>query len=416
MNSSLVNSSLGKWLIAGWRSPAAWAVIDQGIVSVGTFAVTVLLARRLPASQFGVFGVLLGIQVTALTVHTSLIGVPLMVLTGRSSRQSHLPTVALGLAAIATAVFTAALGVAVFVLGRPGLLPWAAFALVWLEVQETLRRSLMGRLQFRRAVGGDTVSYLGQAVGVGLFALSGRPTVGGALTIMGASSLAGACLQFWQVRPAFDAPAFTGDTVAPFWRLGRALVGINGIGALTLQSVIWLLGLFHGVAAVGSYQALLAVVSPTNPMMLAANSIVTTKAANIGEPGAGIRRRQELGVARRFGMMLGIPFAVYCAVLLIFPHLALSVFFGPSSIYRSVATDLRILVTFSLSQFVYFVLSGVLNARQDTRTLVQSQLAAAAMIPLMVPVIAAGSVGASVLATVLSAIARTTVALRGVLS
>lgn len=402
-------------LLGARHSSGLWAIIDQGIVSVGTFAVTVILARSLPASQFGVFGVLLGIQVMALTVHTSLIGIPLMVLTGRSTRQDHLPTVALGLAAVSTVPFAAAMTAAVVVLGRPGVLPWALLALLGLEIQEALRRSLMGRLQFRRVVSGDAVSYLGQAAGVAILAVVGRPTVGSALGIMGVSSLAAAAIQVWQVRPACNTQVFAPGTVEPFWRLGRALVGINGIGALTVQAVMWLLGAFQGVAAVGSYQALLAVVSPTNPMMIAANSIVTTRAANIHKSEAGARREHELHVARRYGIALGVPFAAYCVVLLAAPELALTVFFGSSSVYRSLAADLRIFVLFSVSQYLYFVFAGVLNARQDTGTLLRSQLAGAVVVPLAAPVIAAGSVGAAVAATALSAIARAAIAARGLL-
>ncbi|MDQ6839033.1 MAG: MATE family efflux transporter [Actinomycetota bacterium] len=402
-------------LLTARHSSGLWAIIDQGIVSIGTFAVTVILARRLPASEFGVFGVLLGIQVMALTVHTSLIGIPLMVFTGRSTRPDHLPTVALGLAAILTGPFAVAMTAAVFVLERPGVLPWAVLALVGLEIQETLRRSMMGRLQFRRVAGGDAVSYLGQAAGAALVTAVGRPTVSSALGVMGLSSLAAAALQLWQVRPAFGARAFSRDTVEPFWRLGRALVGINGIGALTVQAVMWLLGALHGVAAVGSYQALLAVVSPTNPMMIAANSIVTTRASNLHEPELGARRRDELRVARRYGIALGIPFAAYCVVLLVAPRMALSVFFGPSSAYRSLSTDLRILVGFSIAQYLSFVFAGVLNARQDTRTLLRSQLAGAVVVPLAVPVIAVGALGAAVAATSVSALARAAIAARGVL-
>ncbi|MDQ6946174.1 MAG: hypothetical protein M3256_07845, partial [Actinomycetota bacterium] len=122
-----------------------------------------------------------------------------------------------------------------------------------------------------------------------------------------------------------------------------------------------------------------------------------------------------LQVARRYGIALGIPIASYCMILLVAPDVALSLFFGSSSVYRSLATELRLFVLFSVSQYLSFVFAGVLNARQDTGVLLQSQLAGAVVVPLAAPIIAAGSVGAAVAATALSAIARAAIAARGVL-
>jgi len=409
-------SSLRQKLRAVHRSTGLWALADQGIVSIGTFLVTLVLGRRLPTVDFGVFGVVLGILVTANIAHASLIGIPLMVLTGRSADRTALPTAALAWTLVCAAAFSVALTIAVLVLGRPGLLPWAGLALLGSQVQETLRRSLIGRLHFRKAIPGDAFSYLGQAVAVMVMAAVGHLTVSGALAMMGLTSFAAAALQAAQVRPRLERGAFGRDAVEPFWRIGKTLLLVNGIGALTIQGVLWLLGAVHGIAAVASFQALLTVMGFTNPLMLAVNSVVTTHIAHSDETDPVARRRVELTVARRYGLLFGIPLVVYCAALLVVPEVALRLFFGSSSPYLALVTELRIFVVFSVMQYVYFVLAGVLNAREDTRSLLRAAVASAITVPLLgVPLTVAASVGGAAGAAVLSAATRALMASRQVL-
>ncbi len=409
-------SGLRQKLRAVQRSTGLWALADQGIVSIGTFLVTLVLGRRLPTVDFGVFGVVLGILVTANIAHASLIGIPLMVLTGRSADRTGLPTAALAWTLVCAAAFSVALTIAVLVLGRPGLLPWAELALLGSQVQETLRRSLIGRLHFRKAIPGDALSYLGQAVAVMVMAAVGHLTVSGALAMMGLTSFAAAALQAAQVRPRLERGALGRDAVEPFWRIGKTLLLVNGIGALTIQGVLWLLGAVHGIAAVASFQALLTVMGFTNPLMLAVNSVVTTHIAHSDETDPVALRRVELTVARRYGLLFGIPLVAYCAALLVVPEVALRLFFGSSSPYLALVTELRIFVVFSVMQYVYFVLAGVLNAREDTRSLLRAAVASAITVPLLgVPLTVAASVGGAAGAAVLSAATRALVASRQVL-
>jgi len=407
---------LKRRLLAVQRSTGLWALGDQGVVSVGTFGVTLVLGRQLPAADFGVFGVILGILVTANTAHASLIGIPLMVLTGRSSDRAALPTAALAWTVGCAAVFSVVLTIAVLVLGRPGLLLWAELALLGTQLQETLRRSLIGRLQFRQATGGDAISYLGQAGAVMVLASVGHLTLATALGAMSLTSLVAAALQAVQVRPRFKRGALHRDAVEPFWRIGKALLLTNGIGALTIQSVLWLLGAVDGITAVASFQALLTVMGFTNPLMLAVNSVVTTHIAHADEADPEAHRRVELTVARRYGLLFGIPLVAYCAVLLAVPEVALRLFFGSSSPYLALSTELRVFVVFSVMQYVYFVLAGVLNAREDTRSLLRASVASALTVPLLgVPLTVLASVAGATVAAVLSAATRALVTSRQVL-
>jgi O-antigen/teichoic acid export membrane protein len=410
-------SGVRSLLLAARRSSGFWAIADQGVVSIGSFLVTLILARKLPASEFGVFGVLMGVLVTAATAHASLIGIPLMVLSADQAHRDQLPTVALAWTLLSVIAFSTVLSVAAVVVGRPGLIPVAVLALLAAQIQETFRRSLMGRLQFARTTWGDAVSYLGQAAGVAALSLLGPVTLARALLIMALTSLAAAGLQFWQVRPVMEAGVFRRELVAPFWRLGKALIVINGIGALTLQSFPWLLAAFAGVAAVGSFQALLAVMGFTNPLMLAVNSIITTHAARAQGLDLEPKQRLELDIARRYGVVGSIPLVAYCIVLAAAPGPILRLFFGSSSVYRGLGPELRVFVLFSAAQYAYFVVAGILNARQDTRSLLWAQIASALTVPLVaVPLIATGSVRGAVIGAVISAAVRAGVAAHPILT
>jgi O-antigen/teichoic acid export membrane protein len=55
----------------------AWALADQGVVSLGTFLTSIVLARSLPPSQYGIYGVYLAVFLSLNTVHWSLVTYPL---------------------------------------------------------------------------------------------------------------------------------------------------------------------------------------------------------------------------------------------------------------------------------------------------------------------------------------------------
>jgi hypothetical protein len=73
-------------------------------------------------------------------------------------------------------------------------------------------------------------------------------------------------------------------------------------------------------------------------------------------------------------------------------------------------------VLFSIAQYGYFVVAGVLNARQDTKALFRAQMASALTVPLLAaPLIAARSTLGAVIGAVISATVRGGVAGFGVL-
>jgi hypothetical protein len=368
----------------------------------------------LAPAEFGVFAVLMGVLIAAAVANISLIGTPLMVISGKQE-DHELAAVALGLTLASIVTFSVVVLGATVLLGRPELFPAVFLALVGSQLQETLRRALMGRLQFRKAISGDATSYLGQAAVVAILAITGHATLFNAFVAMGLTSLAATGLQLTQVRPSFRRHDLRREVVLPFWRLGRTFIVVNGIGQVTILSFQWLLLAFHGEAIVGSWQALITVLGFTNPLMLAVNSIVTMRVAGVKDGDPARRSAQEVDLARRYGLLIGVPFLAYCVVLLAIPGLVLRIFFGQGSAYSHLGLDLRLLVVAWVAQFAYFVLAGVLAGREDTRSMLLAQAAAAVTVPILgLPLIAAGSLREAVVVMVISSMVRSVVAVRRV--
>src|SRR6185295_1095197 len=67
-----------------------WAITDQGVVSLGNFLTTIVLARSITPEHYGVWTVLFGLILFLNVVHGSLIVYPITVLTaGSKANENH---------------------------------------------------------------------------------------------------------------------------------------------------------------------------------------------------------------------------------------------------------------------------------------------------------------------------------------
>jgi len=113
-----------------------WALIggvaDQGIVSLGNFALTVILARGLPAAGYGLFSVALSFILFFNTLHQALITYPLCVRSAGATpaETPRLLAVAVLLTPLAALVCAPALAGGLASVGHPGLAPLAFAALL----------------------------------------------------------------------------------------------------------------------------------------------------------------------------------------------------------------------------------------------------------------------------------------------
>ena len=150
-----------------------WSMADQGAVSLGNFLTSILLARRLAPAEYGIYALLLATVFVLNSVQAAVITYPVS-LEGAAESESDLQRRAGGslvLTMLLAVALTAVLVVATFVLKRPAIWPYAAVALICWQAQETARRALMTHGRHREALWGDVLSYVGQAILVGLLLL-----------------------------------------------------------------------------------------------------------------------------------------------------------------------------------------------------------------------------------------------------
>ena len=258
-----------------------WGLLDQGTVSAGNFLTNLLLLRVLTPTNFGTYALLLNAIIFLNTVQQSLVGYPLCVRGAQAEgrRFRSLVRVAL-LAAFGLGLLNALvmLGVCGY-LGRLGLFVPAAFALIFWQLQDTARSGFISQLRQKAAIPGDALSYLGQAVLVGVLARLHLVTIVGALWLIGATSLVAFGVQLWQLRPVQADPGELRPMFRDFWMLGRWSVPARFTGFFTLQAFPWVIAFRHGTAEVATYQALFQLIALSNPILVSMGNLIIASIA-----------------------------------------------------------------------------------------------------------------------------------------
>ena len=318
-----------------------WALFDQGAVSLGNFLTQLLLARNLSWNDYGVFALLYGVLFFLVSSLGSMVTYPLSVKGASAGSDGLRQLCGASLWLIVALVLPAALMVlgATAALHRMDLLVFALAALVSWQFQETLRRALMARLRHRDAVWGDSLSYLGQAVWIGVLARTGGLTLQSTLLAVAVTSAVATLLQAIQVRPYFGEIALVRSIVPEFWHLGGWASATNLTNGLTQQAFPWALGLLFGAGDAGSFQAVINPLKVFNPILIGAqNLIVPATAKAQGREGSRSAFRQGLAYAA-IGSLLFLP---YLVALLIWSHAALGILYGASSPYSHLEIALRL--------------------------------------------------------------------------
>ena len=110
---------------------------------------------------------------------------------------------------------------------------------------------------------------------------------------------------------------------------------------LRMQIFPWVLAIHSGAAATAAFQAVLNVVSLTNPMVIGLCNIIPQVASSsmIGGNELAAWRTSRIYIA------IGLPPAVvYFAAAFLVPDLVLRIFYGPNSPYLDLTLDLRLFV------------------------------------------------------------------------
>ena len=250
-------------------SRAGWTVADQLVVSLGNFLVNVQLARALPASEYGIFALLLGATFLIQSINVALLIYPLSMRVAASpgERDAGLTSSTLVMVAASNVVLALVLAAAAIVLGRADL-TWAAvvFSVLW-QVQDSLRRGLMAEFRHRAALIGDALTYLGQAALVLILARRGEITLVSALLAIASASAIGAALQLWQLGLPRPDLGGLGALLGSYWSSGRWAVVSALLTHVRTQIFPWILGIAHGPAATAGFQASANLANVLNPVL-----------------------------------------------------------------------------------------------------------------------------------------------------
>lgn len=343
-----------------------WSQVDQGVVSLGSFLLGLILARSLPPAEYGVYALVWSALLFLRGFHTSLVTYPLSVDWAKTEPGklnalvggSLALTIALGLPLMAGAA------VAAVIVGRPGLVPWAMGALLAGHFQETTRRALMAGLRHRATVLGDSVSYLGQVAGLWAVASSRRLSVEAAFAAMALTSLVAGFIQLRQLgAPAFETRVLRA-LAARWWELGRWLLLATLLSVFTIQVFPWTVGLVRGPAEAGQYQAAANLLGATHPVLFGLGNLLVPAVAQARVCG-GLSASWR--VARWYGLLGAVLLVPYLGVLWVWPGEVLRLVYGTGSPYMALETEVRLFAlayaTIYIGQLAGSLLLGLEQSR-----------------------------------------------------
>ena len=343
-----------------------WSLVDQGVVSLGSFLLGLILARSLPPAEYGVYALVWSALLFLRGFHTSLVTYPLSVDWAKTEPGklnalvggSLALTIALGLPLMAGAA------VAAVIVGRPGLVPWAMGALLAGHFQETTRRALMAGLRHRATVLGDSVSYLGQVAGLWAVASSRRLSVEAAFAAMALTSLVAGFIQLRQLgAPAFETRVLRALAVR-WWELGRWLLLATLLSVFTIQVFPWTVGLVRGPAEAGQYQAAANLLGATHPVLFGLGNLLVPAVAQARVCG-GLSASWR--VARWYGLLGAVLLVPYLGVLWVWPGEVLRLVYGTGSPYMALETEVRLFAlayaTIYIGQLAGALLLGLEQSR-----------------------------------------------------
>jgi O-antigen/teichoic acid export membrane protein len=386
-----------------------WALSDQAVLSLGTFGTHVVLARSLPAAEYGVFALLYGAILLVNTVHASLVVDPLSVhgAPAEGDGMRRLVRGSLGLTAVVAPVLGLVAAGATWLLGRAELAPGAVAAVGLWQLHETYRRVLLAQLRHKDALTGDAASYLGQAALLVAVAALGQASIQTTLFIMAGTSAAGAALHAVKVGVRSMDLTETSRLVRGFWAFGRWSLLSALLAALAVQVLPWATAFFRDLSAAAAFQALANVCGAINPVMFAAGGLITPAAARaVKQSGVDGAYR----VARRHAAEGAAVLLPYFAVVLLWPEAVLQAFYGAGSAYHGLELELRVLTFGSLLAYVAFVLNALLYGLGDSRSGFVAQVGGAVTaVAVGLPMVRLGGVLGACLASAAASLVRASV-------
>jgi O-antigen/teichoic acid export membrane protein len=368
---------------AGIYRTTVWALCDQAIVSGGNFLTNLVLIRSLSPPSYGVYALLLNLLLFLNNLHAAMIAYPTCIIGARSDPQA-LRGVATGglLATLSAAVVNGALIIGACIsVHNPRLVPVVLLAALAWQLQETLRTVFVSQLEYRRAIAGDAISYIGQAgilASLCVYRLPGLSTI---FCVIFFTSVGAGIFQASQIRPhgvEWDAlRSYARELV----RLGKWGVLAKIMAFFSLQAFPWVLAYTRGLASVASFQALFQLVALANPLLLSFNGLIISSIAreanSTDSPDGMTRASKQIRLA-------AVIFALYFTGLALGGRIAMNFLYGRGSPYLANTSLVRYFALAYAFEAVSMFAGAILGGFGETRATFVSQLAAMAVAILFV--------------------------------
>jgi O-antigen/teichoic acid export membrane protein len=341
---------------------ALWAIADQCSVSAGNFLTNLILLRVMLPVDFGTYALILNAIIFFGTIQQALVTYPLCVrgARARDGQFRRLAGFALFAAGLLTVVLLGPILFAVgFSLNRPAVVLTAILAMFFWQMQEAMRSAFIARLEQRRALLGDALSYLGQAVFLGAVSYRMRPSLGLVFGTIAGTSFVALAIQIYQIGPALPSRRILRPLAWEFWSLGRWNMVAKLLGFLTLQAFPWLILMRHGKVQVAGFQAVFQLLAFTNPLLFSIASLITATVARVG----GYKN----SMVRNYLLMTSGLVGTYLLALIVAGPGVMRLLYGSHSHYLEFATLTRVFavawVFEMISQFGVAILGGLRQPR-----------------------------------------------------
>lgn len=367
---------------------AFWALLDQCVVSAGTFLIGIIIARQLPPTEYGRFVIILATGMLLQLANTWLVSYPLSV-----RRQSvgdeeanRMAASSVVLAALLCAPLAIGLVVVLAVINR---LDFTVAAITWFtlwQVQQAVRRCMLAALDHKKAILGDGISYLGQVAIVLAVAWFGHLTLESALYSMALASAIGGALQIAQARLDFSSLHWPHHWLKENAVLGGWSLVAGVLFTLRHYALIALITISTGTAAVASLQAALNVFLVLNPIQFGMNNIIPQVTAKAYRDGSS---RKAWVAARRYMLIALPPSLLYLFGATLLSDFLLRLFYGAGSPYLVVGEVFPILaVAFAAMMCGELVFSYIIGLGQTRLAAIINLVGLVAVILVAYPLIA----------------------------
>ncbi len=334
-------------LRAIWNSRSFWALGDQAILSAGNFFTNLAIYRRFSKTASGDYYIVLSFILFLNNLHMALVTYPLSITAGACGEADFRRRVrrSVEFTLLGSVLFSAVIVWPTARIGGWALVPWVVSALILWQLQETLRRAMMARLEYHRAVWGDLVSYAGQAAMV--WALIGQDTpVFWAFGIIAVTSAASIVVQFIQLQGhqrvaiAPSDPRWSEQAVE-HWHFGKWVLLSNLTNILSVYATPWVIGYFQGTGGAAMFSAVILLLNASNPILASVAGLITPAVAKASAE-QSIRAARQ--VARKYAIQGAVLLLPFYGLLLLFPGFMLSKFYKSTSPYVVLTGQLRAFV------------------------------------------------------------------------